>query len=93
MLTNIDMPAEDYAATLVNVNRLSALSAYEPPVLHWLESFPCMTSAQVRDWLFEKYRVDAAERTVRRFVVGLREKHGISKMVEPRRDYEAVDEL
>ena len=88
-----DMPADDYAATLVDVNRLSALSAYEPPVLHWLESFPCMTAAQVRDWLCEKYHVDAAERTVRRLVAGLREKHGITKMVAPRRDYEAVDEL
>ena len=88
-----DMPAEDYAATLLNVNRLSALSAYEPPVLHWLESFPCMTAAQVRDWLFEKYHVDAAERTVRRFVSVLREKHGITKIATPRRDYEAVDEL
>lgn len=88
-----DMPAEDYAANLLNINRLSALSAYEPPVLHWLESYPCMTSAQVRDWLCEKYRVDAAERTVRRFVAGLRKKHGITKKVAPRRDYEAVDEL
>ena len=88
-----DMPAGEYAATLLDVNRLSALSAYEPPVLHWLESFPCMTAAQVRDWLCEKYHVDAAERTVRRLVAGLREKHGITKQVAPRRDYEAVDEL
>ena len=88
-----DMPADDYAATLLSVNRLSALEAYGPPVLHWLESFPCMTSAQVRDWLCEKYHVDAAERTVRRFVAGLREKHGITKSAAPRRDYEAVDEL
>lgn len=64
-----DMPADDYAANLLNINKMSALEAYGPPVLHWLESFPCMTSAQVRDWLCEKYHVDAAERTVRRFVV------------------------
>lgn len=88
-----EMPAEDYAAALQSVNRLSALSAYEPPVLHWLESFPCMTAAQVRDWLCEKYHVDAAERTVRRFVTELRKKHGITKLALPRRDYEAVDEL
>ena len=88
-----EMPAEEYAATLLNVNKLSALAAYEPPVLHWLESFPCMTAAQVRDWLCEKYQVDAAERTVRRLVAGLREKHGITKRIAPRRDYEAVDEL
>lgn len=88
-----DMPAEDYATTLLSVNRLSALSAYGQPVLHWLESFPCMTAAQVRDWLCEKYQIDAAERTVRRFVTELRKKHGITKKAAPRRDYEAVDEL
>jgi len=88
-----DMPADEYAATLSSVNKLSALSAFEPPVLHWLESFPCMTAAQVRDWLCEKYHTDAAERTVRRFVAELREKHGITKVAAPRRDYEAVDEL
>jgi transposase len=88
-----DMPADEYAATLLSVNKLSALAAYEPPVLHWLESFPCMTAAQVRDWLCEKYRIDAAERTVRRFVAGLRERNGITKITAPRRDYEAVDEL
>lgn len=88
-----DMPADEYAATLLSVNKLSALAAYEPPVLHWLESFPCMTAAQVQDWLCEKYRIDAAERTVRRFVANLREKHGIKKTIAPRRDYEAVDEL
>lgn len=88
-----DMPPDEYAATLTCVNKLSALSAYEPPVLHWLESYPCMSAAQVRDWLCEKYYIDAAERTVRRFVASLREKHGIKKEDTPRREYEAVDEL
>ena len=88
-----DMPPDEYAATLMCINKLSALSAYEPPVLHWLESYPCMSAAQVRDWLCEKYYVDAAERTVRRFVAGLREKHGIKKKDTPQREYEAVDEL
>lgn len=52
-----------------------------------------MTSAQVRDWLEEKYQLDACDRTVRRFVAELRKRHGISKESEPRRDYEAVEEL
>ena len=88
-----DMPPDEYAAKLTCVSKLSALSAYELPVLHWLESYPCMSAAQVRDWLCEKYCVDAADRTVRRFVAGLREKHGIKKKDAPQRDYEAVDEL
>jgi len=88
-----DMPPDEYAIALTSVNKLSALAAYEPPVLHWLESYPSMSAAQVRDWLFEKYKIDAADRTVRRFVAGLREKHGITKTEAPRREYEAVDEL
>jgi transposase len=74
-----DMPPDEYAHTLTSVNKLSALAAYEPPVLHWLESYPSMSAAQVGDWLCEKYKIDAADRTVRRFVAGLREKHGITK--------------
>lgn len=88
-----DMGPDVYAATLTAVNKLSSLSAYEPAVLHWLETYPCMTSAQVRDWLGERFSLDAAERTVRRFVEDLRKHHGISRQMEPVREYEAVDEL
>jgi transposase len=52
-----------------------------------------MTAAQVRDWLEENYKLDAAERTVRHFVSQIREEYGISKQSEPQRDYEAVEEL
>jgi transposase len=52
-----------------------------------------MTAAQVRDWLEERHQLDAAERTVRRFVARLREQHGITKQSEPSREYEAVEEL
>ena len=52
-----------------------------------------MTAAQVRDWLEERFSLDAAERTVRRFVAQLREQHGITRQTEPLREYEPVDEL
>jgi transposase len=87
------MKPEEYAKAYEAANRLTALMAYEPVVLKWLEAFPEMTAAQVRDWLMERHKVDAAERTVRRFVLKLREKHGITKASEPRREYEAVEEL
>ena len=87
-----DMNAEEYATSYKALNRMKALMAYEPVVLKWLESYPCMKAAQVRDWLLERYQLDAAERTVRRFVTDLRQKHGITKATEPRREYEAVDE-
>ena len=88
-----EMDPAAYAETYQTVNRLTALTAYEPVVVKWLEAYPCMTAAQVRDWLEEKHHLDAAERTVRRFVANLREKYGITRKSEPRREYEAVEEL
>jgi transposase len=88
-----DMPPDEYAETLTAVNKLSSLSAYEEIILHWLQAFPCMTAAQIRDWLLEIHKLDAEERTVRRYVVLLREKYSITKNSEPLREYEAVDEL
>ena len=88
-----EMNPDDYAAALTTVNKLSSLAAYEPAVLHWLEAYPCMTSAQVRDWLGERYALDAGDRTVRRFVAELRKQHNITRQMEPLREYEAVDEL
>jgi transposase len=88
-----DMSPEEYAETYKTVKRMTALKAYEPVVVKWLEAYPCMTAAQVRDWLGEHYRMDANDRTVRAFVADVREKHGLTKKDEPKRDYEAVEEL
>jgi len=88
-----DMSPEEYAERYKSVNRMTALSAYEPIVVKWLEAYPCMTAAQVRDWLQEKHQLDAGDRTVRRLVSQIRERYGITRTEEPRRDYEAVDEL
>ena len=88
-----DMDPHEYSEKYQSVNRITALSAYEPVILKWLESYPSMSAAQVRDWLEEKYQLDAAERTVRRLVAKIRESYGIPKISEPRREYEAVEEL
>ena len=88
-----EMAPEDYAARYMAVNRMTALTAYKPVVVKWLETYPSMTAAQVRDWLEERYHLDVAERTVRRFVAKLREEYGITRQEEPRREYEAVEEL
>jgi transposase len=88
-----DMPPEEYAGIYQAVNRMTALMRYEAIIVKWLETYPCMTAAQVRDWLEEKHHLDAADRTVRRFVADIREKHGITRQMEPKREYEAVEEL
>ena len=87
------MTPEEYSARYTAVNRMTALTAYEPIIVKWLEAYPCMTAAQVRDWLEEKHHLDASERTVRRFVAKIREQYGITRKEEPRREYEAVEEL
>ncbi len=52
-----------------------------------------MTSAQVLDWLLEKYKdLKVAESTVRRYVRELREEYDISKVASAR-SYEAVPEV
>jgi transposase len=88
-----EMSPEEYAQKYQAVNRMTTIMAYEPIVIKWLEAYPSMTSAQVRDWLDERYKLDAAERTVRRFVAKLREQYGITRKDEPQREYEAVEEL
>jgi transposase len=88
-----EMKPEEYAQQYQSANRLTALMAYEPVVVKWLEAYPCMTAAQVRDWLEERHQLDAADRTVRRFVARLRERYGLTRQSEPRREYEAVEEL
>jgi len=87
------MHPEEYAETYKAANRTTALTAYEPVVVRWLETYPCMTAAQVRDWLAERHQFDAPDRTVRRFVAEIRKRHGITRKEEPRRIYEAVEEL
>jgi transposase len=88
-----EMEPDEYAEKYQAINRMSALSAYEGIITKWLESFPNMTSAQVRDWLSENHHLDVPERTVRRYVSKLRISKGISKASEPQREYEAVEEL
>ena len=88
-----DMSPEEYADKFKSVNRMTALRAYEPVILKWLETYPCMTAAQVRDWLHERHQLDANDRTVRQLVADMRGRYGIKRKDEPRRDYEAVDEM
>lgn len=87
-----DMEEEEYGSRYTTVNRMTALRAYEDKIVGWLEAYPNMTAAQVRDWLREKHEIDANDRTVRLYVAKLREKTGLTKQAEPKREYEAVEE-
>lgn len=87
-----DITPEEYHQLLVNSRqRPGYLHQYEEEVLAWLKEHPDMTSAQVHDWLKERYpdTYTGKDRTLRLFVHELREKHSIPKSA-PARQYQAV---
>ena len=86
-----NMTADEFEIQLYSINREQLLSKYEETIISWLRQYPTMTAAQVCDWLKEHYRENIKERTVSRYVKGLREKYHLKKSNHPR-DYEAVDE-
>ena len=92
-----DMMPADYAAAFKDRSRNmqnSSASRYEQDILFWLEQHPDLSSAQIYDWLYEKYQAppQVAERTMRRYIAWLREQHAIPRS-SALRSYEAVQEL
>lgn len=60
--------------------------------MSWLEEFPHLSGAQIKDWLAEQFpELEVGESTVRNYVNEVREKFQIEKTARPR-DYEAVEE-
>jgi len=90
-----DMTQEEYDLESSMIRKACKLEDYDAIVVSWLRRYPDMTSAQVYDWLLERFGADeitASERTVRRHVTALRRDHCIPKQSNPR-DYEAVPDL
>ena len=92
-----DMTPADYADAFKDLHRNmrnSTASRYEQEILAWLEQHPDLSSAQIYDWLYEKYQTPpvVAERTMRRYIAWLREQHAIPRQ-SGLRSYEAVQEL
>lgn len=75
-------------------SRSKLLDPHKTLILSWLREHPDMSSAQVLDWLQEKYKDDikVAESTVRRYVRELREDYDIPKVASAR-SYEAIPEV
>lgn len=71
--------------------RVKKADDFRDDVINWLTQYPDMTSAQVYDWLVEKYdnSISFAERTLRDYVAKLRLTENIPK-VTGYRQYEAV---
>lgn len=73
--------------------RTRKLDKYKSEILDWLKEHPDLSSAQIADWLDERYPdFKVGESTVRRYVGELRKEYKIPKVTN-KRDYEAVPEL
>ena len=88
----LSMTPEEFEKQVLIRERRSNLDFYEGIITDWLKQHPDMSAAQVHDWLKEHYQVVTAERTVRRYVQGLRKKHEIPKTKGLARQYEAVED-
>ena len=73
--------------------RKKILDEYQEWILEWLREYPHLSSAQVKDWLLERFPdLKVGDSTVRLYVTHLREVHQIPKQESPRQ-YQAVPEL
>ncbi|SEH65507.1 Transposase [Ruminococcus flavefaciens] len=68
-----NMRADEYSKYSCSIRRISILDQYKSIIAGWIMRFPCISSAQICDWLKENYPYDFKERTVSRFVKALRE--------------------
>lgn len=83
--------ADRWAATLCT--RQKKLDAYQDWILAWLQEFPHLSAAQIKDWLLERFpTLKVGDSTVRLYVKELREINQIPKQ-NPQRTYQAVPEL
>ena len=87
-----NMSADEYSKYSCSIRRISILDQYKNIIAGWIMRFPCISSAQICDWLKENYPYDFKERTVSRYVKALREELGIPRSAPPR-EYSAVEEL
>lgn len=90
----LKMTPDQFAVFMASLqNRAKKLDPYRDYILGWLKEHPDMTSAQVYDWLQEKFEVTSvAENTVRNYVNDLRDRYHIPKETIGR-EYGTVEEL
>lgn len=83
---------EARAYTEQPLGKKKKLNHYKDWILAWLEEYPHLSSAQIHDWLLERYPdLSVGGSTVRSYVKDIREVYQIKKKVIVRQ-YEAVPE-
>lgn len=86
-----DMTPEEYAQKRQSMYN-SGIDEYQNVVLQWLYEYEDISAAQIKDWLQEHYDEVFKDRTVRRFVLSLRQAHDLLR-VKGKREFEAVPEM
>jgi len=84
-----DMTAEEYHDAILEPAKKSSLEQHKELILSWLRTYPEVTAAQIHDWLKEKYNLQLAENSVRRYIRILRIEYDI-KPAASEREYEAI---
>ena len=75
-----NMSADDYEQHRHSIRKSSVLDKHRAIIECWLKRYPCISSAQICDWLKENYSENFKERTVSRYVKNLREQLGIKNV-------------
>ena len=90
----LERDPEEMAIWLASTKRRTRkLDKHQDEILSWLKEHPDLTSAQIADWLDERYPAfEVGESTVRRYVREIRKEFNIPKTTH-KRAYEAVPEL
>jgi transposase len=89
----LEMTFEEVKEYLENPNRKpKKLDPYRDWIVAWLEEYPHLSAAQIKDWLLERYPdLEVGDSTVRLYVSEIREIYQIEKKAIVRQ-YEAVPE-
>jgi len=89
-----DMTNQEYMEYVKNSkSRNKKIDKYKDLILEWIKEYRDISTAQIQDWLLERYKeLDFKERTLRLYVSNLREEYSLPKE-EITRQYEAVPEL
>jgi transposase len=89
-----DMTPDEYAQLVEQAKtRSKKVDKYEEEILGWIQEYSDISTAQVYDWLQERYgTLDFRDRTLRLYISNLRDKYKLPK-VSSLRQYEEVPEL
>lgn len=85
-----NMDADEFQKSQ-SIERAKKLNPHKELILSWLKQYSDITAAQISDWLKEFYKLNIPDRTVRRFVEGLRKDNHIEKSTIERQ-YEAAED-